>query len=162
MSVLKRGWLMAGLIAVSLMATSQAWATVYNGITMAQLKAIFAAKNKATTEIQDGYLRLQDGPIIQLTQCPPNENGMCYEIQIFRTFSNVKPTLQAVNQWNLNTKIPEASVDDSGNLHLEFWVTTVGMTEDLLMDSIGWFEGSWQEPDGQQFWQPYVKSTPGS
>lgn len=129
---------------------------------MAQLKAIFTAAGKTATEVQDGYLRLDNGPMVQLTQCPQNENGTCYEIQIFRTFSNVKPTLQAVNKWNYSTKVPEASVDDSGNLHLEFWVTTVGMTDQLLIDSVGWFEGSWQEPDGQQFWQPYVTNSPGS
>ena len=162
MGVFGRGWLDAGLVSAGLAFGSQAHATVYNGLTMPQLKAIFAASGKTATEIQTGYLRLQDGPIVQLTQCPANENGTCYEIQIERTFSNVKPTLQAVNQWNLNTKIPEASVDSSGNLHMEFWVTTVGMTEQLLLDSIGWFEGAWQDPDGQQFWQPYMTSGAGS
>ncbi|HXZ67986.1 MAG TPA: hypothetical protein VEH07_05305 [Alphaproteobacteria bacterium] len=164
MSVLGRAWLFAGLVTAGLAFASQAQATVYNGLTMAQLKSIFAAGGKTATEIQTGYLRLQDGPVVQLTQCPANDPvpGNCYEIQIFRTFSNVKPTLQAVNQWNFNTKIPEASVDSSGNLHMEFWVTTVGMTDQLLLDSIGWFEGAWQDPDGQQFWQPYMTSGAGS
>jgi len=151
-----RAWLGSSLVAAGLACAAPAHATVYNGLTMDQLKAIFAAAGKSVTEIQPGFLRAADGPIIQLTQCPPDEKGTCYEIQIARTFSNVKPTLQAVNQWNVNTKIPEASVDDSGHLHMEFWVTTVGMTEQLLLDSIGWFEGSWQDPDAQQFWQPYM------
>ena len=156
MSVLKRGWLAAGLLTGGLAFASQAEATVYNGMTMPQLKAIFTAGGKTTTDLQSGFIRVQDGPIIQLTQCPANENGTCYEIQIFRTFSNVKPTLQAVNQWNYNSKVPEASVDDSGNLHMEFWVTTVGLTEQLLLYSVGWFEGAINDPDGQQFWQPYM------
>jgi hypothetical protein len=162
MSVLKQGWLAAGLLSAGLLAASQAEATVYNGLTMPQLKAIFAAAGVTTSDIQSGYIRLQNGPVVQLTQCPPDEKGLCYEIQIERTFSNVKPTLQAVNQWNQATKIPEASVDDTGYLHLEFWVTTVGMTDQLLIDSVGWFENAWQEPDGQQFWQPYMSSGSGS
>ena len=157
MKVHLRAWLAAGLVsgAVAFGATA-ANATVYNGLTMAQLKAIFTAAGKSVSEVQPGILRLSQGPLVQLTQCPSNENGTCYEIEIERTFANVKPTLQAVNQWNYNSKIPEASVDSSGNLHFEFWVTTVGMTEQLLLDSIGWFEGAWQDPEGQQFWQPYM------
>ncbi|MFZ1988444.1 MAG: hypothetical protein WAW96_01615 [Alphaproteobacteria bacterium] len=143
-------------------------AAIYNGLTMAQLKAIFTAAGKEiSSEVPDssgrgGILRMKDGPLISLTQCPENENGPCYEIEISRTFSNVRPTADAVNQWNYSTKVPEASVGSDGNLHMEFWVTTVGMTDQLLLDSIGWFEGAWQDPDGQQFWRPYMTSGTGS
>jgi Putative bacterial sensory transduction regulator len=146
--------------AVSFGTAPAAHATDYNGLTMAQLKSIFTAAGQTVTDVQPGFIRITDGPIIQLTQCPATDNGKCYEIQVTRTFSNVKPTLQAVNQWNYNTKIPEASVDPDGDLHLEFWVTTVGMSDQLLLDSITWFEGAWQDPDAQNFWQPYT--TPGT
>ena len=147
---------------------SASGATIYNGLTMAQLKAVFAAAGKAIASEQPdssghgGLLRLKDGPLLALTQCPENENGTCYEIEISRTFSNVKPTTDAINQWNSATKIPEASVGSDGTLHMEFWVTGVGLTDQLLLDSIGWFEGAWQDPDGQQFWQPYMTAAPNS
>ena len=71
----------------------------------------------------------------------------------------MKPTLEAVNKWNFDSKIPEASIDTDGFLHMELWVTTVGMTEQLLVDSIGWFEGALSE--GTQYWQPYMTNSEG-
>ena len=137
-------------------------ATIYNGLTFAQLKAIFAAAQKPVfSEEPDssgrgGSLRLNNGPLVSLTQCPEEDNGACYEIQIARTFSDVKPTTDAVNRWNFSTKVPEASVGADGTLHMEFWVTTVGLTDQLLLDSVGWFEGAWQQPESQEFWKPYM------
>ena len=163
-----RSWLCAGVTASALaLGAVPAFAAgsgddvtkaaVYNGLTLDQMKSIITSAGASTSDLGDNTVRIADGPLVQLTQCPPEEKGVCYEIQIERTFSNVKPPLDAVNKWNSDTKIPEASIDDNGHLHLEFWVTTVGITAPLLIDSIGWFEGAWQDESSQQFWAPYMK-----
>lgn len=133
-----------------------AGATIYDGLTIAQLKSILTASGKTFTDEGNGELRINDGPKLELTQCPKDENGVCYEIEIFRTFNNVKPTLDAVNKWNLTMKVPEASVTDDGELHMELLVTCTGLTQQLLKDTIGWFEKAWSDDSAHEFWNPYI------
>jgi hypothetical protein len=166
-SLLHIGVAIAGIgIAVPVMAASTApdvtKAQVYNGLTLDQFKGVLTAANASLTDLGQGFFRIKDGPVVQLTQCPTDANGVCYEVQISRTFSNVKPTLDAVNKWNYNYKVPRASIDDGGRLHLDFWVSAVGITPPLLVDSISWFEGAWQDDQAQQFWQPFVVSGPST
>ena len=56
--------------------------TVYNGLTMDQLKALLTGHGAQITEVQPGFLRIEGGPIVMLTQC---EQAICYEISIGRS-----------------------------------------------------------------------------
>jgi hypothetical protein len=155
-----RSWQLAGAVAAVIGLASPAHATVYNGMTYTQLKTVLTNAGASVTDIGANKLRITDGPMVELTQCPPEENGTCYEIQISRNFKGVHPTLAAVNTWNNKEKLATASVDDSGGLSLDYWLTTVGLTDELLADSIGWFEGLWQSDEAQDYWAPFV--TPGT
>lgn len=141
--------------AICLGLASPAAAGTYKGLTMAELKGIFAANGKATTDVTSDTIRVTDGPLVLLTQCPEDETK-CYEIQIYRDYSNVHPTADAVNEWNASTSIPEASVDSDKDLHMEYWVSAIGLTDEGLMDDVEWFEGALNQDDTLEFWSPYM------
>ncbi len=134
--------------------------TVYNGMTRDALKAILAQGGKETSDIAGGPISIKEGPVLVLAQCPQEGHGTCYELEVVRNFSNVKPTTDVVSKWNYTNKVPEASVADNGDLHMEMWLTTVGITGKAVLDTITWFEGAWSTPDALKFWTPYM--TPGT
>ena len=144
------------MLACTVAAQSAHAADIYNGLTLAQLKTIFVSAGKTISESGSDYIRLSDGPLVQLADCPDDKNGVCYEVEFSRTFNNEKPTFEAVNKWNLTTKIPEASVNGNGELHFEMWVTAVGVTDQLLLDTATWFDKSWSGDSELEFWKPYA------
>ena len=120
-----------------------------------RIRAILDSQNISYYVYTDKILT-HDGLIIQLSNCNPTITPTCVEIQFSRTFGNVRPTLEAVNRWNSEKKIPEASVTSDGVLHMEMWLSTFGLTDTNFFSSIVWFESSW--PD-EVFWKPYIKSS---
>lgn len=156
-ALLCASFIMFGGIGSALAADSQ----IYSGVTFKELSALLTDAGATIETLDTNLLRIADGPIIGLGGCSKGEGGKCYEVAILRTFSDVRPTLAAVNKWNYSTTIPEASVNENGNLHLQFWVSGEGLTQRLLLDSIVWFEKAWKSDEAQTFWAPYAKSSPG-
>jgi hypothetical protein len=150
----------AGVLALLTAGPAAADDTVYNGMTKQALEQLLQANGKAASEVDGGLIRIEEGPLLMLAQCPANENGTCYELEVLRNFSNVRPTADVVNKWNYTTKVPEASVADDGSLHMEMWLTTIGITDKAVVDTITWFEGAWSSDDSLKFWGPYM--TPGT
>jgi hypothetical protein len=138
---------------------SPAQAATHNGLTMAELKAVFAANGKETSDIDDATIRITDGPLVSLSDCATDGEKTCSEIEISRNYSNVHPTVEALNKWNWTTKIPEASIStdpgDDKDLHMEMWVSATGLTDEGLLDTVDWFEKAVGEDDTIDFWQPY-------
>jgi hypothetical protein len=136
-----------------------AQAATHNGLTMDELKAVFEAKGQATSDIDDTTIRITDGPLLTLDDCAADGEKKCSEIKISRNYSNVHPTVEAINKWNWTTKIPEASIGtdpgDDKTLHVEMWVTAVGITDEALTDTVDWFETAVSGDDTIDFWKPY-------
>ncbi len=129
---------------------------IYAGLTIDQFKAILTADGKTFTDEGSGDLRIKDGPLVSLTQCPKEDNGNCWEIEVSHTYDNVEPTLDAVNTWNGDYKIPEASVDKDGDLHVGFWLTAKGVTAAAISDAIGGFESAAASDETVKYWTPFL------
>jgi hypothetical protein len=158
MSGLKQGWLAAGLMTAGLAFASQAEATVYDGMTQAQVEAVLTSGGKTFKKISTNFWELEQGRRLILASCPAQSNGTCYEIYVVDKYDNVRPTLQGVNQWNNNSRAPEASVNDQGLLELTMFVSTVGITEKLLLDTLSWLDTAEQQESFNSFWRPYLVS----
>ena len=152
MSVLKWGCLGLGLL-VSAFALP-ANATVYNGMTIDQVVSALSASGDPVKKLSANVLLLKQGRRLILSSCQ-DTTGTCSEIYIIDEFSDVKPTLQGVNQWNTNYKAPEASVNDDGRLELTMFLSTIGLTEQLLLDTLTWLDSA--EKQAYSYWQPYIK-----
>lgn len=138
-----------------LAAAPQPGAAQYSRITIVEAQAALrnAGMTASTTE-NPSVLRVEGG-FIFLTDC--NAAGRCAEIKLFNNFVDVRPTLEAVNRWNYSTKIPEASINADGSLHMELWLSGIGLTDALLVDTTKWFA---RYVADAEFWKPYFV-TPG-
>lgn len=122
-------------------------------MTMPQLQSLLSASNIGYSAASYDTLYTSNGILIWLTEC--NSNSVCNELRFSRTFKDVQPTLEAVNQWNYEYKIPEASRTPEGKLQFEMWMTTIGMTDVSFNDTLGWFDSAWRN---EEFWAPYISS----
>lgn len=156
MCLLKRRWLAAGVVSLGLAFASQANATVYDGMTQAQVEAALSSGSVGFKKIKDNLWELDHGRRLLLASCPAQDNGSCYEIYILDVVSNVRPTLQAANKWNDQFMAPEAAVDDQGYLDLTMFVSAVGITEKLLLDTLTWLDSTEKQDAFTSFWQPYL------
>ncbi|MFZ1988443.1 MAG: hypothetical protein WAW96_01610 [Alphaproteobacteria bacterium] len=152
---------MAGLVTAGFAFASHAEAVVYDGMTQAQVEAALTSGGKTFKKIDTNIWALEQGRHLILTSCPDRSNATCYEIYIIDKFSNVRPTLQGVNKWNSDSRAPEASVSDQGFLELTMFVSTVGITEKLLLDTLMWLDTAEQLESFNSFWRPYLVS-PGA
>lgn len=142
-------------ILAGLCAASAGEIKIYSGITHQQLRSLLDGKN-FRYRLEGDLVVLESGLAILATDCV-NDNNACNEIRFSRSFSNVFPPLDAVNEWNRRFKVPEASIDAEGRLRLEMWLSGIGMTDTIFFDTLGWFERSW-DTDG--YWRKYLKGRP--
>jgi hypothetical protein len=145
------------LAATSLSAAAAGAPQVYTGITKSGLHRLLDAQHLGYADKGD-YLILDNGLVILATDCE-NDKHVCNEIQFSRIFADVRPPVEAVNEWNRSYKIPEASVDKEGRLHLEMWLSAIGMTDVIFFDTLQWFEKAWPS---DKYWQAYVKKGAGA
>jgi hypothetical protein len=135
----------------ALTAAAPAKAANYNQISMAQLTAVFTSNGVAVRSVSPDVLQI-GGTFVFLTDCG-TQAGLCAEISFFRNYRDVRPTLAAVNEWNNKRKIPEASVNSDGTLHMEVWMSAVGATDTGIIDMFRWFESYAADTN---FWGPYM------
>lgn len=157
----ERGWLSTGLVIAVMSFASRAAATVYDGMTQAQVEAVLTSSGQTFKRLQTNLLELEQGRLLILNSCHAEGNGACNDIYIIDVLAEVKPTLQGVNQWNSVTRAPEASVNDQGMLELTMFVSTVGITETLLLDTLRWLDSAEQSETFSTYWRPYLAS-PGA
>ena len=106
------------------------------GITMAELKSMLDAGNVAYEQRRANEIAVGKN-FLYLDQC--DGAGRCTEICLYNNYVDVFPTLEAVNAWNNSRKIPEASINSDGTLHMELWLSGVGANGTIIIDTIGWF-----------------------
>lgn len=143
----------ATAVAVCL-AASPASAAQYNRLSIAELTSIVQNAGGSVGATSRSDIVRVGASFIWLTDC--GSDGKCAEINFFRNYNDVYPTLQAVNEWNNTKKIPEASVNANGTLHMEMWISAIGITDQALVDNLGWFEKYVADTD---FWGPYIRGS---
>jgi hypothetical protein len=150
-------WLAFACVGLAAPMPAVADETVYSGITQQQLDSLLKGRNIAS--LRDGDLIVLDtGLMILATDCV-GEAKRCNEIRFSRAFANVRPPLEAVNEWNRSYKIPEAAIDGEGRLHLEMWLSAIGMTGTIFFDTLTWFEGAWETDN---YWRKFAKPETGT
>lgn len=128
-------------------------ATVYNLITMTELVQVFQSAGYTVSTTSNSEVLQVGNSFVWLTDC--RTNGRCAEISFFQNYGDVRPPLSKVNEWNNTKKIPEASINGNGTLHMELWLSAVGATDTSIIDTLGWFERYTADVD---FWRPYISS----
>ena len=144
----------AGLAATFLTA-APAGAAEFNGITMAELTGVFQNAGLSVTGTSNREVIQVGASFVWLTDCNA-QTGRCAEVSFFRNYGDVRPTLQAVNEWNNTKKIPEASINSDGTLHMEMWQSALGTSDRNILDTFGWFERYVADTD---FWGPYIRQS---
>lgn len=144
----------ATAVAVSLVGAAPASAAQYNRLSMAELIAALQNAGGSVIATTRNDIVQVGSSFIFLTDC--GSDGRCAEINFFRNYNDVYPTLQAVNQWNNEKKIPEASVNANGTLHMEMWISAIGVTDAAIVDNFVWFEKYAADTD---FWGPFIRSS---
>lgn len=141
----------AAAVAISA-AAAPASAATYNKMSLNQLVAVLqAAGVQVGSTSRSDVVQVGSGTFVLLTQC--DDSGYCAEISFFQNFSDCRPPLSAVNTWNNTKKIPEASLNGDGTLHMEMWLSTIGATDSIITDSLGWFDGTVADKD---YWGPWI------
>jgi hypothetical protein len=130
---------------------------VFSGITERQLEGLLSGRNLESRRDGDVVV-LETGLMILATDCV-GEAKRCNEIRFSRAFANVRPPLEAVNEWNLSYKIPEAAIDGQGRLRLEMWLSAIGMTDTIFFDTLTWFERAWETDN---YWRKFAKPGAGT
>lgn len=126
-------------------------AATYNLITMSELIGVFRSAGLSVSTTSQSEVLAVGGSFVWLTDCRPDSR--CAEISIFRNYGDVNPTMSAVNEWNNTKKIPEASMNADGTLHMEMWISGVGATDTNIVDTFNWFEAYAAD---QSFWAPFM------
>ena len=142
----------AAVAAVAGMTTSVA-AQTYNGMTVQELRSVFENAGISFQVLESDYFRVGGVANAWLTNC---RSGKCYELRYSSTFSDVQPTLGAVNRWNWEKRVPEASITDDGVLHMEMWMTLKGASSTSIITTLDWFAATKARTD---FWQPYMSGS---
>ncbi|MEQ1928904.1 MAG: hypothetical protein ABL957_00020 [Parvularculaceae bacterium] len=146
--------MLAGGLAAALVSAAPASAAQYNLVTMNELIQILQNAGLSASGTSNSEVLAVGQSFIWLTDCRPD--GKCAEINFFRNYGDVRPTLAAVNEWNNTKKIPEASVNTDGTLHMEVWISAIGCTDTNIIDMFGWFERYVADTD---FWGPYIRQS---
>lgn len=146
--------LFAAAVAVSLVGAAPASAAQYNRLSMAELTGILQNAGLSVGSTSNSSIVQVGASFVWLTDC--GSDGRCAEVNFFRNYNDVYPTLQAVNQWNNERKIPEASVNANGTLHMEMWISAIGVTDTAIVDNFAWFEKYVADTD---FWGPFIRSS---
>jgi len=147
-----RNLIACALVVAGLAAAAPARAAQYDRLSMTQLTGILQSGGFSVGGTSRSDVVAVGGTFIYLTDC--GSDGKCAEINFFRNYNDVFPTLQAVNQWNNTKKIPEASVNSNGTLHMEIWMSAIGVTDTALLDTFRWFEKFAADVD---FWGPFIR-----
>lgn len=143
---------LAAIVAVSF-SSAPTYAATYSGITQAELIAVFENAEISVRITGVANVLSVSGSNVELAEC--NTDGRCNEIKFWATFTDVAPTLGAVNEWNGSMKIPEASRTSGGLLHMEMWMTAIGATDTSIVDTLKWFEAF---AAYESFWAPYMSN----
>lgn len=144
--------LSAAAIAAALAGGATASAAQYNRISMAELTQIMQATGLSVSSTSNGEVLAVGQSFVWLTDC--GSDGKCSEMSFFRNYRDVRPTLAAVNEWNNSRKLPEASLNSDGTLHMEIWLSAIGATDTNILDMLAWFEKYVADVD---FWGPYIQ-----
>jgi hypothetical protein len=139
-------------ITIAAMLATPASAANFAKVTMAELQQVFRAGGYAVSTTGSPEVIVVGDSLVWLTDC--GTDGRCAEICFARSYSDVRPTLESVNEWNNTKKIPEASINSDGTLHMEMWMSAVGSTDTNILDTFGWFERYAADP----FWMPYASA----
>jgi len=141
-----------GLFAGALLAAApQPAGAQYNGVTPAEATSALTYGGVPVRTTSNPNVLAYNGGFLNLTDC--NAQGRCTELNFFNNFNDVRPTLEAVNRWNSTKKIPEASVNADGSLHMEVWLSGVGATDAIIVDTVQWFV---RYAADIEFWGPYI------
>lgn len=128
-----------------------AHAATYNGVTRGELAGVFQRAGYGVYDTgQSDTLRVSNS-LVWIANC--NGAGRCSQIRFSQTFNDVRPSLSAVNAWNYSKRIPEASIDGNGYLHMEMWMSSIGATDTSITDTLGWFETYVADVS---FWSSYI------
>jgi hypothetical protein len=147
-----RHWALAAMLSAGLLAADPATAAAYNRITVAELIAVLENGGHAVTSTENSRILQVGATLIVANQC--GRDGRCAEIGFVRNYNNVFPSLAAVNEWNQKMKLPEASVNENGGLHMETWITAIGATDASILDTFAWFEKFVAD---EEFWGPFIR-----
>lgn len=146
------------LAAIALLAAasgSTASAETYNRISISQLVAVLQSAGVSVSGTsRSDVVQAASGTYIWATQC--DSAGYCSELSFFRNYVDVRPPLSAVNAWNNTRKIPEASINSDGTLHMEMWLSTIGATDTQIRDTLGWFDSTAADRD---FWRQWISGS---
>lgn len=129
-------------------------AAQYERLSVAELTQILEGAGGTVSSTSKSDILQVGSSFIWLTDC--GSDGKCAEICFFRNYNDVFPTLQAVNTWNNTKKIPEASLNSNGTLHMEMWISAIGVTDKALVDNFVWFEKYAADTD---YWGPFIRSS---
>jgi hypothetical protein len=129
---------MAALAASFLLAATPASATTYNKITVAEFTAVLQSAGFSVSNTSKPDFLSVGGINVWITDC--GADGRCAEVCFFDNFSNVHPSAQKVNEWNQTKKIPEASRNSDGTLHMEMWMSMIGATDTNIIDTFKWYQ----------------------
>jgi opacity protein-like surface antigen len=150
-----KNFVLAAMAATALAAGSSATAAAYNKISFSQLVAsLQSAGVSVSGTSRSDVVQVGSGTYIWVTQC--DSAGYCTEVNFFRNYVDVRPSLSAVNAWNNTKKIPEASINSDGTLHMEMWLSAVGVTDTQLRDTLSWFDSTVADLD---YWRPWISGS---
>lgn len=127
-------------------------AETFSKMRISQLQSVLQAGGVSVSTTSRSDVLRAGATFLYLTDC--DSAGLCGEINLFRNYNDVFPTLEAVNNWNSTKKIPEASINGNGTLHMEMWLSTIGATDTIILDTLGWFD---RYAGDAEFWGPYIK-----
>lgn len=151
-----KGTVLAAAAAVAIaVLSSSASAATYNKISYSQLVALLQSAGVAVgSTSRSDVVQVGSGTYIWVTQC--DSAGYCAELSLFRNYVDVRPPLSAVNNWNNTRKIPEASLNSDGTLHMEMWLSAIGATDTQIRDTLGWFDSTVADRD---FWRQWISGS---
>jgi hypothetical protein len=78
--------------------------------------------------------------LVSFTGCKENKN--CTSVAFFTAFASpIKPTLQAVNNWNSNKRFGRVYTDNEGDpvIQMDLDLDDGGMSRGLFIDNVEWF-----------------------
>lgn len=139
----------AALAVGFLWAATPATATTYDRMTVAEVTAVFQSAGFSVSSTSNSAVFIVGGVNVRVVDC--KSDGKCTEICFYANLANVQPSAQKVNEWNQTKKIPEASRNADGTLHVEMWLSTIGATDTNIIDMFKWFRENY---DDKTFWTP--------
>ncbi len=139
------------LLACLMLAATPAPAATYNQIRMKELISVYRAAGLSVTETSSADVIRVGESYVMLASC--RSDGRCAQIGMFRNYSDTRPTMAAINEWNNAKQIPEASMNTNGTLHMEMWISAIGATDTNIVDTFKWFEAN---AGDLNFWRRFI------